>query len=191
MYRLVKHKQEFSSIVSSNASTTKSRFIRLLVLSLVMLLGSFPVQLQVLYFNLTAFQPWQPYSWDAVHGPDWGEIAKYPMFGEVFFDRWIQVAAGFLLFAFFGFGRDATLMYRSVLLKLGFGRLFPCLKHPHLADQSQSSFSERFGSISSVAKGFFRKKSSSSGQSGTTTSYVTQSLFFSFFLSSYAILTTS
>ena len=134
-----------------------------------MLLGSLPAQLQVLHFNITSVQPWRPYSWDAVHGPDWGEIGKVPTFGKVYFDRWIQVTAGFLLFAFFGFGKDATLMYRSALLKLGFGRLFPALKHPHLADQSQSrpSFTARFGSIGTAAKGFLRKKSSSGGSSGS------------------------
>jgi pheromone a factor receptor len=128
-----------------------------------MLLGSFPVQLYVLYFNITNFMPWAPFSWSVVHGPQWGEIEKVPANGRVFFDRWIHVTAGFLLFAFFGLGKDATLMYRSWLLKAGLGRFFTSLKDPHVVSQQQRSSSTLFGSVSSRAKMIFSKKSLRSG----------------------------
>lgn len=163
LYRLFKYKRDFSFIVSSSGTTTKSRFLRLLIISLLLLVGSYPVQLYLLYFNLTEYLPWLPYSWSYVHGPQWGEIEKTPMLGQVFFDRWIHVVAGYLLFVFFGFGNDATLMYRSALLKLGFGRCFPGLKHPHLRNMSQrqGSSSSGFGSFSSKARLLFKRKSSS------------------------------
>ena len=142
-----------------------------------MLLGSFPVQLYVLYFNITASWPWSPYSWSAVHGPHWGEIEKLPANGQVFFDRWIQITAGFLLFVFFGFGKDATLMYRSWLLKFGMGRFLTTLNHPHIVSQRQISSSTRFGSFSSRAKMIFSKKPPMSGNS-TATSYEVPSIFF-------------
>lgn len=130
-----------------------------------MLLGSFPVQLYVLYMNLTTTAPVPAYTWENAHGPDWGDIdnSKVPASGIVQFDPWIHVTAGFLLFVFFGFGKDATMMYRSILLKLGLGRVFPSLKHPHIFDQRKGSASSstRFGSIGSRAKLFFRKMSSS------------------------------
>jgi pheromone a factor receptor len=84
-----------------------------------MVVGSFPAQLYVVYFNIINFSPTSRYSWKVVHGPHWGEIVKVPTYGHVMFDRWIHVVVGFLLFVFFGFGRDATLMYRSWLSKCG------------------------------------------------------------------------
>ncbi|KAK2749825.1 a-factor receptor [Myotisia sp. PD_48] len=168
LFRLVKYKREFANIVSMNSTTKKSRFVRLLTLSLVMFFGSFPVQIYVFYLNVTSFQPWGPFSWSKVHGPDWQKIIPHPMYGQVFYDRWIQATAGFLLFIFFGFGTDATLMYRSVLLKLGFGYCFPWLDHPHLSDGRQGSSSTRFGSISSRARlAFGRKKTSSSTENSS------------------------
>lgn len=121
-----------------------------------MLLVNFPVQLYVLYVNVS--YDWLPYTWDAVHASDWQIIDKYPMGGHVLYDRWIQVASGFCLFIFFGFGSDATLMYRSALLKIGLGRLFPALHHPHISKEQTGSSSGRFGSNGSRAKFAFRKK---------------------------------
>ncbi|EEH23272.1 hypothetical protein PABG_05483 [Paracoccidioides brasiliensis Pb03] len=151
IYRLFKYRQQFSYIVSISSNSSKSRFIRLLALSLVMLLGSFPVQIYVFYCNITLSQPWVPYSWNDVHGPAWGNVEKLPMNGVVYYDRWIQVSCGFLIFAFFGFGKDATLMYRKVLLQIGLGRYFPSLQHPHIVT-SKASDSTRFGSLGSRAK---------------------------------------
>src|SRR5438034_979118 len=94
IYRLIKYRRRLSFMMSSS-NTNKSRFIRLLALSLVMLLGGFPAQLYVLYFNITYFAPWSSYSWRVVHGPHWGEIVKVPTNGEVQFDRWMHVAVGF------------------------------------------------------------------------------------------------
>ena len=167
LYRLGKYKNEFSSIMSSSLHTTKSQFTRLLALSLALLIGSFPLQLYVLYSNATATKPPLPYSWKVVHGPGWGEIPTIPSQGSVLFSFWIHVAAGFFLFIFFGFGRDATLMYRSILLKFGFGRCFPSLEHPHVANERKPSDTTRIGSISSRAKLFFGKTSSQNESMGT------------------------
>ncbi|EEQ86004.1 a-pheromone receptor PreA, variant 3 [Blastomyces dermatitidis ER-3] len=159
IYRLFKYRQQFSYIVSVSSKTSKSRFIRLLVLSLVLLLGSFPSQVYVFYRNIEMSKPWVPYSWDDVHGPEWGHIGKSPMNGIVYYDRWIQVSCGFLLFAFFGFGKDATLMYRAFLIRIGLGQIFPSLEHPHIAT-TRASDSTRFGSFGSRAKMALKKKQS-------------------------------
>ncbi|QVM11928.1 a-factor receptor [Coccidioides posadasii str. Silveira] len=159
VYRLIKYKREFNYIISVSSSTNKSRFMRLFILSMVLLLGSYPVQIYVLFFNITGFGPLLPFSWAEVHGPEWQVIEKYPMGGKVFFDRWIHVTAGFLLFAFFGFGKDATLMYRSFLLKLGLGRLFPGLQHPHIMGSGHGSSRSKGGSLGSRTRIIFRGKS--------------------------------
>ncbi|EEH10416.1 a-pheromone receptor PreA [Histoplasma capsulatum G186AR] len=159
IYRLFKYRQQFSYIVSISSNTSKSRFIRLLTLSLILLLGSFPSQVYVFYRNIEMSKPWVPYSWKGVHGPEWGVIVKVPMHGIVYYDRWIQVTCGFLLFAFFGFGKDATLMYRAFLIRVGLSRYFPSLEHPHIAI-SKASDSTRFGSFGSRAKTALKKKQS-------------------------------
>jgi pheromone a factor receptor len=53
----------------------------------------------------------------------------------VLYDRWINLACGFLIFIFFGMGRDAKGMYREWLVKVGLGKLFPVL----LVDSRESS----------------------------------------------------
>ncbi|KAK2766164.1 a-factor receptor [Arachnomyces sp. PD_36] len=157
VYRLNKYRHQFADILMSSGSDyNRSRFIRLFVISALMLLVNFPVQLYVLYRNVS-FE-WLPYSWSEIHAADWGRIEKLPSYGEVAYHRWIQVAAGYFLFAFFGFGSDATLMYRAALLKIGLGRWFPALHHPHISEERKNSSSSRFGSIGSRAKFAFRRK---------------------------------
>ena len=157
IYRLNKYRHQFADIlVSSGSDYNRSRFVRLFTLSALMLLVNFPVQLYVLYVNVS--YEWLPYSWSEIHSPDWYRIEMFPTAGQVFYDRWIQVAAGYSLFFFFGFGSDATLMYRSVLLKLGLGKWFPALHHPHISGERKGSSSSRFGSIGSRAKYAFRRK---------------------------------
>ncbi|PGH18279.1 hypothetical protein AJ79_00618 [Helicocarpus griseus UAMH5409] len=168
IYRLFKYRQQFSCIISLSSKTSKSRFIRLLALSLLMLLGSFPAQLYVFYSNITLSQPWIAYSWEGVHGSDWGNIEKVPMNGVVYYDRWIQVTCGFLLFAFFGFGKDATLMYRGFLIRIGLGRFFPSLEHPHIS--TKASDSARFGSYGSRAKMLLTRGKSSTNKYESTLS---------------------
>jgi pheromone a factor receptor len=136
-----------------------------------MLLGSFPVEMYVLYVSIADYQPWEPFSWSVVHGPKSNVIEKVPMYGQVYFDRWIHVTAGFSLFLFFGVGRDAMLMYRSALVKLGFGRVFPSLKHTHIkTPHGSSSSTSRAGLLGSFTNGFLKKISMGSGSESSTSS---------------------
>lgn len=169
IYRLHKYRTQFASVLSSSQSSfTKSRFIRLFALSLTLILILLPAEAYILYRN-TSFEL-LPYSWSAVHGADWSAVIMVPTHGSVNFDRWIQIGDGFLLFIFFGFGKDATLMYRSWLIKLGFEKCFPGLAHPHIQSKSSragsSSFTSRVGSIGSLARLILpRKKASSTSTS--------------------------
>jgi hypothetical protein len=51
-----------------------------------------------------------------------------PSFGGENIGRWIEVVTGFVVYISFGLGRDGLLLHRHILLKLGFGRVFPTLK---------------------------------------------------------------
>ncbi|THC93869.1 hypothetical protein EYZ11_006651 [Aspergillus tanneri] len=109
LYRLHKYRSQFADILQpSNRNFSKSRFFRLFLLAFTMLLAIIPIQAYVVYMNVTLSLPWHPYSWSPLHGPKWNTIIKVPSNGEVFFDRWIPIASGFMFFIFFGCGRDAS-----------------------------------------------------------------------------------
>ncbi|KMU84825.1 pheromone B alpha 3 receptor [Coccidioides immitis H538.4] len=76
VYRLIRYKREFNYIISVSSSTNKSRFMRLFILSMVLLLGSYPVQIYVLFFNITGFGPLLPFSWLKCTGQN-GKYRKY------------------------------------------------------------------------------------------------------------------
>jgi pheromone a factor receptor len=170
--RLYRYKAQFNTILSSsNTNLNQSRFIRLFLLALTLLLIFLPLQTYILYLNL-AF-PLHAYSWKLVHGPYWGSIIKVPTGGAVLFDRWIRVACGFLIFIFFGLGKDAITMYRTWLLKLGLGKIFPNLPHAHLrmASATETGNSSKLYLLSSKARSMFRKGSQATAS--TLTDYST------------------
>ena len=150
-----RYRKTFSEVLlSANSNHTKSRFLRLFRISIVLILVVFPAEVYVLYKNSAV--PMGPYSWSDVHGPTWWNIILVPSGGTVLFDRWMQIGAGLVLFIFFGLGQDAKAMYRRWLVKIGLGRLFPCLR-PRVAIQQQDSlttssqsrfFSKRFSRLS-------------------------------------------
>jgi pheromone a factor receptor len=142
--RLYKYRCQFNVILNSSASKyTKSRFLRLFVLSLILLVVYLPMNGFVFFENMN--HPLLSYSWSAVHGPDWWTIYMVPTGGIVRFDRWICIISGFVIFLFFGLGKDALDMYRCWLVMIGLGRCFPSLEHPrgtqtHYDSSGSSSF---------------------------------------------------
>ncbi|KAL1967693.1 hypothetical protein VTN77DRAFT_2950 [Rasamsonia byssochlamydoides] len=145
LIRLVKYRTQFSAILSSAGSSVSGpKFLRLFILSFIMILAILPLQSYVFYVNVVTSLPLQPYSWSRVHGPDWNTIPRIPTHGTVSFDRWIPIGGSISLFLFFGFGHDATAVYRSLLLKMGLGRLFPSLAKPRVPTGGSGS---RYGGL--------------------------------------------
>lgn len=129
LIRLKRYRSQFNDIIrAANSSINRSRFVRLFSLSLVMISALVPVQIYVMYMQVKTNIPWHPYSWDAIHGNSWRQIVKIPTGGKVYFDRWIPVVAGLLSFFFFGCGKDASRIYRSVLRPFGLDGLFGSLQ---------------------------------------------------------------
>lgn len=99
-------------------------------------------------------------------------------YGQVYYDRWIPVAFGLLVFFFFGFGKEAMSMYTSGLHAIGLGRVCACLNKERIAKSTGST-----SSWSSKARALLRRKhtSSSSGWIGgsglSPTSTITESDF--------------
>ncbi|KAF8244745.1 fungal pheromone STE3G-protein-coupled receptor, partial [Wilcoxina mikolae CBS 423.85] len=119
IWRIHKHRRRFSDLLSNNSNITKSRFMRLFILSIILLVIEVPVTFYIFYLNLNA--PILPYNWDRIHGEGWLYITKIPTNGQILFDRWIPVGTGFLIFIVFGLGKDAVVMYRDWLNMIGVG----------------------------------------------------------------------
>lgn len=146
----------------------KSGFLRLFFLAFTMLIAILPVQAYVIYYDIVLSLPWHPYSWSRIHGPSWYQIIKIPAHGSVFFDRWSPIASGFMIFIFFGFGRDATRMYRKMFWSLGLGYCFPGVARPEdsqatvaTAPPNATNSTTLIGSTGSKVRLFFKHISSS------------------------------
>ncbi|MCJ1351119.1 MAG: a-factor receptor [Icmadophila ericetorum] len=138
IYRIQKYSTNFGSIIESSATKlSKNRFLRLLGVAMSILLIFLPSEAYILYKN--AEFPLETYSWAAIHGSEWGTIIEEPSSGTVIFDRWIRIAAGFLIFFSFGLGNEATSIYRRWLIKFGFAKIFPSLGRPRVSRQNFNS----------------------------------------------------
>lgn len=163
LIRVRRYRNDFANILrASSSNLSKSRFLRLFFLALSMLVCILPLQGFVLYYDITLALPWHPYAWSRVHADDWSSIIKVPAAGHVFFDRWTPVASGFMIFIFFGFGRDATRMYRTIFWYLGLGYCFagiepPSSTHDSVPSPRAESGTTLVGSISSRAKSLFSR----------------------------------
>lgn len=157
--RLRKYRQEFGRLLSVH-NTNKSRFMRLFVMSFIMILAITPIQIFVFITNIAV--PHHAFSWRGIHSEDWNTIIKVPTGGVVIYDRWLRLACGILVFMFFGTGRDAMTMYRAWLIKLGLGRVFPSLIKPHNA-RSNTFASSAWAIISGKARLLFSRSHDDSG----------------------------
>ena len=153
-----KYRREFSSVLTaSNSHLTESRFLRLFLLSILLILIFLPLQLYVFYVNVSG--PLLPYSWDLVHSSTWMDIILVPQHGVVPVDRWISIALGILLFVFFGLGSDATKMYRKWWVKVRLGTGFAKPYGERVMSHAQSlDVDHENGSMATLFFGFCRKR---------------------------------
>jgi pheromone a factor receptor len=163
IFRLYRYRTEFTHILRCH-KTTKSRFLRLFAMSFIMILIILPVQFYILFKNVQLVSA--PYSWGNVHGPSWDEVITLPSFGVVVFDRWIRIGDGFLVFFAFGTSADAGSLYRSWLIKLNMGNVFPSLYQSHGSERSRKGSG---WSLSNKAKRIFSQKGSHASISSPTT----------------------
>ncbi|KAF2112004.1 pheromone A receptor-domain-containing protein [Lophiotrema nucula] len=124
VYRMYLYRKEFPNLLVAS-STTKSRFMRLLIMSMFLVVFYTPYSFFILWKNIDIIS--SGYSWNAVHGPEWNSVIKVPAHGQVRIDKWGQVATAYLAFFIFGTGADAKNTYKKILVSVGFGRIFPSL----------------------------------------------------------------
>ncbi|KAF2715199.1 STE3-domain-containing protein [Pleomassaria siparia CBS 279.74] len=162
-YRLIRYRREFHRLVAAR-NTTKSRFIRLFIMSSILIVFYLPYTFYLLYYVST--QLTDTYSWDRVHGKDWNSIVKVPAVGLVRIDRWGEVVTGYVVFIAFGTGLDANLTYNRILCASGLGGVFPSLLINTSSDSTPSgtpssmtfTFRKAWATnMSSKARSFFSK----------------------------------
>ncbi|PVI07560.1 STE3-domain-containing protein, partial [Periconia macrospinosa] len=170
VYRLYRYRREFHRLLAAR-NTTKSRFIRLFIMSIIFLVVVVPYDIFILYqlVSLTSVD----YQWSRVHGDNWNSVAKVPSHGTLRFDRWAEMAFGYILFFLFGTGTDANNSYKRMLVSIGLGNFFPSLyniKDSTSNTPSRVSFIKGWpASWSTKAKGVFSKTGTVDGtlMSGT------------------------
>lgn len=112
--RILKHRREVRSILTESR-TTKSRYYRLFTIATLLLIFNLPLSVWLLCLNLS----WKlkPYQWDRVHPPDWSRMIRRLKWDDLnpgnAVDRYLQIAAGYILFMFFGLGDDAKAIYTA------------------------------------------------------------------------------
>ncbi|KAI0246665.1 GPCR fungal pheromone mating factor [Lactifluus subvellereus] len=125
IFQFVKRERQFNEIISSNPSLNRNRYIRLMILCSIEMLGTVPLAVFVLAHDLHfGFHPWV--SWADVHS-NYSHIHQYPniywknnsemVVGNEFF-RWSLVLCAFVFFAFFGFADEARQNYRRLYRSL-------------------------------------------------------------------------
>ncbi|KAK3701834.1 a-factor receptor [Vermiconidia calcicola] len=169
LVRLYRYRISFNAILAIS-NTTKSRFLRLYVICILWILGAIPVEIYTVYFNIETLAK-EPYSWSSTHDPEaWKQIIMIPSGGQVVYDRWIWLTCGVVVFVFFGLGREALAMYRTGLLAVGFGKIFPTLRPDH-----RGSTTATISSYSSKAKMLFKSRTSTSTWTSSTNNSYTMS----------------
>ncbi|KAF2738549.1 Pkinase-domain-containing protein [Polyplosphaeria fusca] len=158
VYRLYKYRRDFPNMLAAN-STNKSRFLRLAIMSLILVVVYLPFSFFVLWENVKWIN--DSYSWGAVHGSEWNTVIMVPTGGIVRYDKWAQIATGYLAFVIFGTGSDANNTYKKMMCAIGLGRIFPSLYRESVSRSGSPSGSTPsrgwYSSATSKAKDLFSK----------------------------------
>jgi len=121
LIRIHRYRREFSRLLASS-STTRSRFLRLFILSLIVLLIDLPLEIYWVYALIPKLHA---YSWTFTHS-DWNYTVKVPTHGQILlWNHWIWIAVAYVVFGFFGLVKDARDMYRGWFEKVGIGKILP------------------------------------------------------------------
>jgi pheromone a factor receptor len=169
LYRLYRYRREFSRLIAAR-DTTKSRFIRLLVMSLLLCFATLPYSWYLLYTEVKSITG--PFDWSTVHGPKFNSVIMIPSGGLPYYDSWGRIAVGYVIFFVFGTGQDAKTLYKKMLVACGLGRIWPSLHNTEdtSTSRSRSSSSRSWFWLGNKTKSFF-----TSTRSSTTASRTTQS----------------
>lgn len=154
MYRLYRYRREFSHLLAAH-NTTKSKFLRLFFISIIILCIFTPYAIWEFIKSVrTALE--YPYDWTEAHSTR-AIIAKVPVSGRVGVDGWIAVLTCYIIFLVFGLGAEANNQYKHMLIRIGLGSIFPGFLYENDRRSSPNdSFIQSFRStLSSRTKSVF------------------------------------
>lgn len=167
LIRLYRYRREFSRLVTAR-NTTRSRFLRLFLMCMVFLIVVVPYSMYPFWYYCNEM---------VLRGGDYtyipGTIFTFPSGGQIHIDKWGQIAMGYVTFLLFGTGTDAYNTYKTMLLAIGLGKVFPSL---YVMRESGSSTPGSFvsartwtSSCFSKAKSYFAKGGSQLSSFGGST----------------------
>ncbi|KAF7852437.1 hypothetical protein EAF04_010977 [Stromatinia cepivora] len=131
IYRLRRHRTNFTSTLSSSSSgLSPRRFVKLFSMSLILLIVYFPVV--IWYFYLNVSWPLHAYSWSQVHDPLFWHLIVFWRLEDapagMQYDVWNWVSLAFMIVVFWGCNSEGVEVYRRVAVRLGFARFWPRLR---------------------------------------------------------------
>lgn len=163
LIRIYRYRREFSRLLIS-ASTTRSRFLRLFILSFIVLLTDLPLEMYWVYALIPKLHA---YNWTMTHS-NWNYTVKVPTHGQILlWNHWIWIAVAYVAFGFFGMVKDARDMYRGWLEKVGIGKILPSL-----VDRRSQAQSGRISSWTGKAKFYWAKVGFKATSSSTRSSFL-------------------
>lgn len=121
IYRVYKKRKDFKDILAtSNTGLNTSRFTRLLLHAVGVVMIVFPVNLATFIVDVSAMV-WESYSWHEYRNTFLWTDPIYRIHSKTLpWWLWIYLPISLLTFIFFGTGKDALMMYTSVIKKLTF-----------------------------------------------------------------------
>jgi pheromone a factor receptor len=161
------------TLASNNSGMPARKLMKLILIALILLVIYLPIQL------LFIIRDWptslESYSWTGVHNPaTWSPIYFFPTysFPALQYTGWTPVGASAVMFIFFGFTDHAIDLYRSWLVKLGFGKFWPSLLKPRRQSRGSGTWTtiSRFSSkLDLIAKAVNYFEGGASRKSSQTT----------------------
>jgi pheromone a factor receptor len=125
MYAFYQRQQRFKEIMASNSGLSRGRYLRLMILSSMDLLGTIPLSAYYIAKDAkSGMVPWK--SWQDTHS-HYHRVIQIPGFiwknnrdsaQALEMYRWSLVLCAFIFFAFFGFAEEARQNYRRVFTSL-------------------------------------------------------------------------
>lgn len=128
-------------------------------MSICILIPYLPIQLTLFVLRIIQSIPLLPYDFNRVHSETWGMIIFIPstMLDETaLLSDYIPIITVIPIFWFFGLTKDAINTYRTYLVAIGLGRVFPGLNEEYDPDRrgntTASSFSRFRTQLTSIVK---------------------------------------
>lgn len=129
--RLVKQRARTLKVLPDVPAAVRMRYLRLFGLACTSLVFYFPLSMYAFCRNFLFVR--HPFAWDKIHPPQWTDRVVWARESPniIEFDRWVQIALGFVGFGFFGLGQDAITMYKMWLLRIRIAMGWPQKERGH------------------------------------------------------------